>query len=635
MIPTSFLNNLLPWVLQVLVVGSVGAALPRLFRIRHPRSQLIYFHMLLVVCLMLPLIQPWHHPLITAPALEHAADSAGIVSGPASNVGTSPQFSPRSWNEILFWILAAGIAGRLCWTLAGLWQLRRYRDGAMPIYPVPEAIAQARSIVKADAVFCAATGVGPVTFGFFRSVVLLPESFASLEPQAQLGIACHELLHVRRNDWLVTLLEEVVASLFWFHPAIWWMLGQTRLAREQVVDAEVVRLTSAPEPYIHALLAIAGARARLDLAPAPLFLHKRHLIQRMHFLLSEDSMSKLRLFCSYASMAAILALGGWAVLVSFPLVGRAVAAPAVVLQAQSNATEPSPGYVVNRTPATYPAEALRKRIEGSVVVELTFNANGEITDSRVLSGPEELRQAGLQTALSGSYNISVARTLQVVVDFKLPPAAAAPAAQRGNAAAPPAVPPAQPGARGGNPGNPAANLLSQFQGTLEAINIQGLQGSDLAQMQQRLQPYQGRPMTPDLFKEVINAAQSSGVSIPYRGISTSATAEHNTTLLVDFSSTPLRVRVGARVAAANLIQPAAAPVYPDAAKQQGVEGDVVLQVSISKEGNVEDVGVVSGHPLLVPAAINAVNQWHYNPTMLNGAAVDVVTNVTVSFKSPQ
>jgi len=75
---------------------------------------------------------------------------------------------------------------------------------------------------------------------------------------------------------------------------------------------------------------------------------------------------------------------------------------------------------VNRPPIFYPAEARQKRVEGSVVVELTFNARGEIVDSRVLSGPEELRQAALQTALQGKYGVNVERSLQVIVDFKLP-----------------------------------------------------------------------------------------------------------------------------------------------------------------------------------------------------------------------
>jgi len=152
-------------------------------------------------------------------------------------------------------------------------------------------------------------------------VVLLPDSFLDLDQEAQCGIAAHELLHVQRNDWLVTVLEELAGALLWFNPAVWWLLAQTRLAREQLVDAEAVRLTSAREPYIHALLAIARSRPTLDLAPAPLFLRRRHLTQRMHALLKEASVSGFRLLSSYGSIALVLALAGWLSVTSFPLVG--------------------------------------------------------------------------------------------------------------------------------------------------------------------------------------------------------------------------------------------------------------------------------------------------------------------------
>src|SRR5207247_128383 len=172
-------------------------------------------------------------------------------------------------------------------------------------------------------------------------------------------------------------------AVVWFHPAFWWLLAQARLAREQIVDAEVVRITSAREPYINALLAMAGAKPALDLAPAPLFLRKHHLLQRMHLLVTEVSMSRFRLFASYVGMAAILALAGWLGFVSFPMTGRAEIKEVV----QPAQPQTPPGYVV-----TLQAMAAT---EGTVVVELTFNVAGNIVDSRVLSGPEELRKAAL------------------------------------------------------------------------------------------------------------------------------------------------------------------------------------------------------------------------------------------------
>src|SRR5262249_25304969 len=145
-----------------------------------------------------------------------------------------------------------------------------------------------------------------------------------------------------------------------------------RLAREQLVDAEVVRITAARQPYIDALLTVAGAQSAVDLAPASSFFQRRHLLRRMHLLLTEVSMSKIRLFGSYASMAAILAFTGWFVFLSFPITGQAeVRRP--VQQEQQRPQQTAPGYVVNRAPITYPSEAIQKRIEGTVVVDLTFN----------------------------------------------------------------------------------------------------------------------------------------------------------------------------------------------------------------------------------------------------------------------
>ena len=141
----------------------------------------------------------------------------------------------------------------------------------------------------------------PVTFGFFRPVVLLPATFPELNQPAREAILAHEFLHVRRRDWLVTLLEELVRAALWFHPAIWWLLGETQLAREQVVDRASVEITRNRDEYVDALLAIAGVRPEPDLAPAPLFLRKRHLRHRVVTLLKEVGMSKKHCFSALAA----------------------------------------------------------------------------------------------------------------------------------------------------------------------------------------------------------------------------------------------------------------------------------------------------------------------------------------------
>jgi protein TonB len=91
------------------------------------------------------------------------------------------------------------------------------------------------------------------------------------------------------------------------------------------------------------------------------------------------------------------------------------------------------------------------------------------------------------------------------------------------------------------------------------------------------------------------------------------------------------MRVGGKVQAAKLVRQVT-PVYPPLARQARISGVVILEAVISRNGVIESLQVMSGHPLLTPAAIDAVRQWVYQPTLLNGAPVEVVTRIDVNFK---
>lgn len=73
------------------------------------------------------------------------------------------------------------------------------------------------------------------------------------------------------------------------------------------------------------------------------------------------------------------------------------------------------------------------------------------------------------------------------------------------------------------------------------------------------------------------------------------------------------------------------PIYPAIAQQTRTEGKVVLVAVIDTEGRIENLRALSGHPFLVPAALNAVRQWRYRPYILNGQPVEVETQITVNF----
>jgi periplasmic protein TonB len=95
-------------------------------------------------------------------------------------------------------------------------------------------------------------------------------------------------------------------------------------------------------------------------------------------------------------------------------------------------------------------------------------------------------------------------------------------------------------------------------------------------------------------------------------------------------ATPQRVRVSSGVSTGLLVRKVP-PTYPPLARQARIQGVVILQAQISKEGNIENLQLISGHPMLAPAAIEAVKQWKYRPYLLNGEPVEVDTQVQVNF----
>jgi protein TonB len=94
--------------------------------------------------------------------------------------------------------------------------------------------------------------------------------------------------------------------------------------------------------------------------------------------------------------------------------------------------------------------------------------------------------------------------------------------------------------------------------------------------------------------------------------------------------TQTRIRVGGNVAAAKLTHQVQ-PIYPQIAKTAHVQGTVLLHAIIAKDGTIQELQYVSGPPLLMKAAMDAVHEWRYSPTLLNGEPVEVDTTIQVVF----
>jgi len=416
-----WLRNLGALTVQLGVLVGAGALFARAFRIEAPRPALAYWRLLLLACLLLPVAQPWHdvRPGAPAPVVSavppHATTATPDAGAPAG----------RTWPpaETLIAIgLSIGIAGRALWLLLGAWALGRIRREATVLEPLPDPIVRAQARVGITAPFFVSTRVtGPITFGVRRPVIVLPPAIAATNPSTQQAIACHELLHVRRRDWVYQVLEESIRTVLWFHPGVWWLIGRIQLTREQVVDQETVALLGSPEKYVAALLAVATAKSPGFLTPAPAFFRRSLLKKRVAHILQERTMTTRRLVLSLGASASALALAGTMTARSFPLQAQGEARPA---NGQPVAIVKGGEHLLHGELPEYPRRAIEQKVEGDVLLDLAVDDQGEVADARVLSGPDELRKAALASALNWHYSPSAVRSasVQATLRFTMPAA---------------------------------------------------------------------------------------------------------------------------------------------------------------------------------------------------------------------
>ncbi|MGD0359420.1 MAG: TonB family protein [Bryobacteraceae bacterium] len=582
-----WIANLAAWSAQTAALVMAGSLAAWAFRLRAPRVKLAYWQVLLILCLLLPAVEPWRR------AADSDIEIATTVATPARSHVAPPISLP--WRDGLLIVLASGCVVRALWLAVGFGKLHRWRRDT-PVYsPLPAGLDRQRAALAPQTEFRLSAAVGsPVTFGLTRPLVVLPGGFAELPEDIQEAIVCHELLHVRRRDWVVTVAEQAVRAVLWFHPAVWWLTGQTQLAREQTVDGDVVAITGNREQYLNALLAMAGNRPALDLAPAALFLRRRHLKNRVAMLLKEVRMSKRTLISFCATSAAVLFAAGWLALHTFPL----QAAPVPQEGGQSN--------LLHSVAPNYPQAAREKHIEGAVVLEVHIDAAGRVSDAKVLSGAEELRSAALAAILQWHYNpqaMTLPTATQVTMNFKLPNGAA-------DSKLPFALPP-------------------DFHGTLKSIQIEGLTAAARDELLSRLPAHEGDAVNADAMASLEKAVRDFDEHLK---VALSPDEPHTLRIFLAPASGPgaMKIRVGGNVQQAKLVTKVS-PIYPAEAKAQGLEGLVRLEAILGKDGAVEHLEVLSGDPILAAAAIDAVRQWHYQTTLLNGDPVEVVTEVMVNF----
>lgn len=305
-------------------------------------------------------------------------------------------------------------------------------------------------------------------------------------------------------------------------------------------------------------------------------------------------MSKRTLISFCATSAAVLFAAGWLALHTFPL----QAAPVPQEAGQSN--------LLHSVAPNYPQAAREKHIEGAVVMEVHIDAAGRVSDAKVLSGAEELRSAALAAILQWHYNpqaMTLPTTTQVTMNFKLPNGAA--------------------------DSRLAFALPPDFHGTLKSIQVDGLTAAARDELLSRLPAHEGDAVNADVMLSLEKSVRDFDEHLK---VSLSPDEPHTLRIFLAPASAPgaMKIRVGGNVQQAKLVTKVA-PIYPAEAKAQGIEGLVRLEAILGKDGTVEHLEVLSGDPILAAAAMDAVRQWHYQTTLLNGDPVEVVTEVNCNF----
>jgi len=374
--------GLLSYALQGGLLLVVGILLPRALRLRHPRTLLVYWRLLLIAVLVLPLLTAVWQPAAPLPTL--AIEGLTIEQVVAT---TLPAAAGLSWGAVLAIVVGVTLFA-LVRLMAGLVFLHRCRRSAFPLTPTPDPITNLQRRLGLEIPFLISKRFSvPITFGWRRPAVLLPETFRWLSADEQEGVACHELLHVRRRDWPMIVLEELLRAVVWFHPAIWILLPKIALSREQVVDEHVVRLTGKRRQYLDALWRVVCNDQR------------RANVQ-----------SKSRIVMSVLVLTASVAVAGLVGASVFPAVSETAmkidppTAPDEskardkdtkdeklrTVSKDSECDEITRPEVIEKVNPKYPDEARKAGIMGQVWVETVINENGTVDDIEVVESPDEL-----------------------------------------------------------------------------------------------------------------------------------------------------------------------------------------------------------------------------------------------------
>jgi TonB family protein len=553
------IGNLLAASEQAAVIVVLATLLVWLLRLDAPGVRYALWRTVAIGCVLLPWMQRYR-PTRASVAVEIVATRSQTSGGiPA---GITPHFDIAL---VVLALVGAGAVVRLAWLLAGILRLRQLRrSGVSADSDIQEDLQ--RTLGTRTEVRHSTRVSQPVTFGMRKPVVLVPESLRTQPPDIQRAVIGHELIHVKRHDWAWLLVEEFALSLFWFHPAAWWVASRIQLAREEVVDELAVLLTGRRRPYVEALLAFSDP---LSIVPTAAFARRRHLLRRIALISREDLMSSKRIVASCAVVALVLPLSAWRAVSAFPLHASF---------AQASGRPTGAGPLEQRAHPVTPENPVPRRVhyEPPAVPDVTETASGRIT---------------VKITVDSSGTVAEARPTNVAVK--------------------------------GDGFDIAADYVpAKLDALISSLN----------------------PEAASNARQAVTAFVDSAVtSVRAWRYDPPAEAPLTFNITIRFGDEPEQMAFSSRDSGKALrvggtIKPPikitdARPVYPEDARAAGISGVVIIEARIGVDGGVEEAHVIKSIPALDQAALDAVKQWKFVPTLMNGEPVAVIMTVTINFEA--
>ncbi len=494
----------------------------------------------------------------------------------------------------------------------------------------------------------------PMAVGIIKPFILMPEHILYRLQESELrGILLHELSHIHHRDQMTGVLQRIVTALNWWNPLAYVVSVAHSKAREEISDNHVLLQNDSRE-YAECLINLAERTNLFKRVPVSAGLASPciPLKERVKHILSKERIMDTNLKKSTIGvmvLAATLVLSGiagsrfiFATSENEPSMEKVNSASSMIQEKEqpmqekekekSDRQEVKPPKWIKKVDPVYPPEAKEAGIEGSVTLEATTNKQGRVENVKVLKSVPELDQAAIDAVKQWVYEPMVIDgkphgiTFTVTCRFSLDDKNSGKGIE-GGVVGTDEIPPVR--AVGDikppklikkvDPVYPAIAKEAKVEGTVILEVTTDIYGMVVNTKVLRSIPLLDQAAI-DAVKQWVYEPEIIG-GIP-RGMIFTVTCSFKL-------DEP--VRALGDIKPPKLIKEVE-PIYPEIAKQAGVEGIVILEVTTDKAGRVKNTKVLRSIPLLDQAAIDAVRQWVYEPEIIDGEPKEITFTVTVQFK---